>query len=203
MGDTKGFQSLTKWDKISVTLYRLGIVISMFCFIYAVVALYFFSSGVLDHSVLKEGIPNLVLWTFLISVGLSLSLLHLYSKPILRIIQSFWFISVIIFVFLAFSSTQGRFIDNILNDGLGIIGWGFLLAAFSGIGAKEAFCFKLYEGYLFGILNAILVLGNLLSIFSPSMSFALLTIITFLVTLFTIRKLQNPIHYDIGDKSRY
>ncbi len=197
MGDKKELQTITKWDKITVLIYRLGIVISTFCFIYAVFALYFVNINRFDHIIFK-GI-DIVLWTFLISVGVSLIFLHLYDKRILMIIRVFWVISFIIILSLTLYSG----VNSIFDNWLGIIGWGFLLAAFSGIGAKEAFCFKLYEGYLFGILSAILVLGNLLFIFSHPISFTLVLMIAFLVTIFTIRKLQHPFHYDIGDKSRY
>ena len=218
MDDTKLIQKLTATDKISVYLYRGGIVLATLCMIYGV---YFFINKIVALNDIKNGftsflskdtIPKLIFWIFFTSIGISIFTLHLYSKQVLKVIRSFYIISVIIFIVLAFTKYPGQlnvFITYLFNDWTGTIGLGFLLAAFSGIGAKEAFCFKLYEGYLFGILNLILILIHLIGVVanvSKSLFLTeviLFTIITLLVIIFTIRKLRLPLYYDIGDKSRY
>ena len=218
MGDTNINTSLSTADKISVVLYRGGIVLATICLIYGA---YFYISMLIAFKDLvngfsfynsKNNVPQIIFWLFFASVGLSIFTLHLYNKQILKVIRSFYVIAVIIFIILAltkFSKHLAFFITYLFNDWTGTMGLGFLLAAFSGIGAKEAFCFKLYEGYLFGILNFILFLIHFICVLANSSKSLLIIkviifcIITLLVIIFTIRKLRLPIHYDIGDKTKY
>jgi len=69
--------------------------------------------------------------------------------------------------------------------------------------AKEAFCFKLIEGYLLAVimpLYLLLVSSNILSGRSASNGLVLIAV---LLVIFTLRKAFMPIAYDIGDKSAY
>jgi uncharacterized integral membrane protein len=69
--------------------------------------------------------------------------------------------------------------------------------------AKEAFCFKLNEGYLLAMIMPIYLLmvsGDILT--GRGASYGLVLIAALLV-VFTLRKVFMPIAYDIGDKSAY
>ncbi len=69
--------------------------------------------------------------------------------------------------------------------------------------AKEAFCFKLNEGYLLAMIMPVyllLVSGDILV--GPGASSGLVLIAVLLV-VFTLRKVFQPIAYDIGDKAAY
>jgi uncharacterized integral membrane protein len=69
--------------------------------------------------------------------------------------------------------------------------------------AKEAFCFKLNEGYLLAMIMPIyllMVAGGFLN--SRGAAYGLVLIAAMLV-VFALRKVFMPIAYDIGDKSAY
>ncbi|MDH4263147.1 MAG: DUF2301 domain-containing membrane protein [Spirochaetia bacterium] len=206
MGEKKIKQPLTMYDKFSVFFYRMGIVISAMCILYAV---YYFYLNTYDKILPKYfygAYAIIVFWIFVISVSTSVTFLHLYSKKVLNIIRAFSVIGALTLILLAVSGNLdylALFESNGWRGKIGVIGLGFVLAGFSGIGAKEAFCFKLNEGYAYGIGLAILVILHLLGLLSPHFGFMFSTFIGGLVLIFTIRKLFLPLHYDIGDKSRY
>ena len=71
------------------------------------------------------------------------------------------------------------------------------------IAAKEAFCFKLTEGYLLAfIMPLYLFLFSARMISFEGAAYGLL-LIAFMLLFFTLRKVFMPIHYDIGNKSAY
>ncbi|GMT49221.1 MAG: hypothetical protein IEMM0008_0760 [bacterium] len=206
MGNPNVKAELTPFDKVSVALYRSGIVVASLCLIFGVY--YFYTLTIKGHTsfLLQSGVPEIIFWTFFVSVGLSLSFLHLYSSQILRFVQGFFVMSALILIPLTFMS-ENSFLSSIFAGNgeynkFGTIGIGFLLAGYGAIGAKEAYCFKLYEGYLYAILSFFLVIIHLLG---PSLKveLGLFTVITLLAVVFTIRKMGLPLHYDIGDKSHY
>ncbi|MES0491795.1 MAG: DUF2301 domain-containing membrane protein [Leptospirales bacterium] len=205
MGDPNVKEPLTTFDKISVTLYRSGIVFSTLSLVYAV-AFFYLGAQATASSIFSGGLPFAVFWLFIICVDVSVSFLHLYSKQVLRIIQGCAAMGTIIlltgFLFFGFSTSSIFYSEGIIGK-VGLAGLGFVAAGFAGIGAKEAFCFKLNEGYAYGILSALLVIGHFFGIYSPQIALGFLAVITVLVVVFTIRKLFLPLHYDIGDKSKY
>ena len=229
MGETNLNVELTTFDKVSVTLYRTGIILATLCLLFGVYYFHHLIGALITGSeplpigsygeemskinrdlipeILRGDLPTVVFWVFFCSVGVSISFLHLYSKQILQVIRSFFVLGALILIPLNFLGADPLLKMIILRDGgyglLGTFGMGFLLAAFGGVGAKEAFCFKLYEGYLYAILSAILVLMHLVGLFSAKAEWVLLCIITVVVVIFTIKKMRLPLHYDIGDKSRY
>ena len=206
MGETKQIQTLTTFDRFTVFLYRAGIVVSALCIAYAVTFFYLNVYAVILPEAFMNNYPVVVFWIFIASVNLSIIFLHLYSKKILRIIRIFSVAGSTILIFLALTGNldyAALFESNGWRGKISVMGLGLVLAGFSGIGAKEAFCFKLYEGYIYGISLAILVIFHLLGILSPKYGFIFSSFICILVIIFTIRKLFLPLHYDIGDKSRY
>src|SRR3990170_1682931 len=72
-----------------------------------------------------------------------------------------------------------------------------LILAF--VGVKEAFCFRLNEGYLAGIVIPLIPLLHAAG--APLSAIrAALSVTAGLLLLFAARKLFQPMHYDVGDK---
>ena len=206
MGERKEYQNLTRGDIISVFLYRSGIIFSMLALVYG----FLFYFHVITHRTVPSFLsgPNhhIALFLLTFSVVLSTSFLHLYSKTLLKAIRIFALTGLVILIvrYIYFGNDIPSIVfSRGVSGKTGVIGWGFIMAGFSGIGAKEAFCFKLYEGYAYAILSAMFVLLHLAGALSLSAGFIFVTLITGLVVIFTFRKLRLPLFYDIGDKSRY
>ncbi|MGE5809513.1 MAG: DUF2301 domain-containing membrane protein, partial [Nitrospirota bacterium] len=66
--------------------------------------------------------------------------------------------------------------------------------------AKEAFCFRLFEGYLLAMIMPVYLL--LVSLTGQGASSGL-TVIAVMLVIFTLRKVFMPAAYDIGDKTAY
>lgn len=209
MGDPHIKADLTTIDKISVFLYRGGIVLAALSMIFG--AFYFYNqvypSNTESISLFKDPIPTTIFWVFFVSVGTSIFFLHLYNAKLLKIFQSFFIISVLLFT-IAFLLKESDLLP-LLFEGSGYLkviatfALGFTLATLAAIGAKEAFCFKLYEGYVFAILSALLVLIHLTELAPLAFEYWFYLVITILVAIFTFRKMVLPLHYDIGDKTKY
>jgi uncharacterized integral membrane protein len=206
MGESQKFQELTIADRIAVFLYRTGIIVTVLCIVYGAYLVYSLAKGAIIAS---PGEMTAALAAFFVSIGISISLLHLYSRKILRIVRALFVIAALILIPYSIFNFSDRLALEILASPIGVIGLGFLFAAFSAIGAKEAFCFRLYEGYAYGIVSALLVfvhLGTVLFAAPDSLLIfktILLFVISILTVLFTLKKMRLPLHYDIGDKSRY
>ena len=69
--------------------------------------------------------------------------------------------------------------------------------------AKEAFCFKLFEGYLLAMIMPIYLLLVSSSILAGHGASYGLVLIAVMLVIFTLRKVSLPLACDIGDKSAY
>lgn len=206
MGEREQKQPLTWQDIVSVFIYRLGIVLCCLSMTYLLTFFYYENWKTTIPAFLNKGLATALFWVFCVSVSISVSFLHLYSKKILKIIRLMAYSGLAMVILLQFTNYL-NFSDIInslgLKGKLGILGTGLVLAGFSGIGAKEAFCFRLYEGYAFGIGLGILALLQLIGVLPLTVAFILFALDWLLIFIFTARKLTLPLHYDIGDKSRY
>jgi uncharacterized integral membrane protein len=205
MGEKVKKQELTLYDIVTVLFYRFGIIIAAVSFIYFVRFTYLYQESRLSGIFTPEIAP-FVFWLFIVAVNVSVSFLHLYSKRVLNIIRLMTYSgTMILLALLALNYLDYELIfkSSGWQGKAGVIGLGLVLAGFSGIGAKEAFCFKLYEGYAYGISLGILVIAHLLGLLNFYNGYIPLLFIAALVTIFTLRKLLLPLYYDIGDKSRY
>jgi uncharacterized integral membrane protein len=136
------------------------------------------------------------------SVGLSVFTIHLYVSKFKRFLKKLYYFSVVSLIIL-FIIGKGDVLGVLIDKPFGPI----LLIPLSGcigfITAKEAFCFKLFEGYLLALIMPFyLLLLSIGSMTMQSVSFGLI-IIALMLILFTFRKVFMPLHYDIGDKSAY
>ncbi len=196
MGEKYLFQPLTRDDKISVVLYRVGIALSTV--IISIAAYLSFSQNIKLHSLEI----NILLTSLYISVGLSVFFIHLYVSKFKRALKKLYFISILALITL-FVMGRGDVSGILINKPYGP----FLLIPLSGclgfITAKEAFCFKLMEGYLLALIMPFyLFLLSAGDMTFRGTSYGL-TLIAVMLIFFTFRKVFMPMHYDIGDKSAY
>lgn len=200
MGEKKVFQPLTREDRLTVVLYRVGIVLSaiiMSCLAYLLVMAA--SSPVPAGSSRSADILAYGLYG---AVGLSVFFIHLYIGKFHIYLKNLFYISLGCLAVLLFLGKGS------LTGGLGQVPSStLLLLPLSGclgfVTAKEAFCFKLFEGYLLAmIMPFYLLLVASGSLTGRGASYGLVLIATMLV-VFTLRKVFMPIAYDIGDKSAY
>ena len=200
MGEKLEFQPLTREDKITVVLYRAGIVISA-----AVIAgLSYLLMTVSDNSdtALLNSTGDILAYVLYASVGMSVFFIHLYIGKIKRFLKNLFFISLgclAVLLYLGNGSVSGALVHTPYSP--------LLLLPISGclgfVTAKEAFCFKLFEGYLLAMIMPLyLLLVANHSLTGRGVSYGLVLIAVMLV-IFTLRKVFMPMAYDIGDKSAY
>lgn len=194
MGERQVFQPLTREDRITVVLYRIGIVLSAaaLCGVaYAAAA----GGG--------NGVPqDLFAWGLQAAVGLCCFFIHLYMRVFKKYLVNLYLVSAACFAVLAFlgkGSPSAALVQAPVRA--------MLLLPLSGclgfVTAKEAFCFRLLEGYVLALLMPfylLLVAGRVLI---GSAALSGLSLIAALLLLFTARKAFMPLAYDIGDKTAY
>lgn len=200
MGDKQIFQPLTKQDTITVVLYRVGIVISTI--IISRLAYLVVAASASSATALTSSSVDLLAYSLQASIGMSVFFIHLYVGKFKIYLKNLYFISLGCLVALLFIG-KGSLAGAIVHDSYAPL----LVLPLSGclgfVTAKEAFCFKLFEGYLLAIIMPIyllLVSGNILA--GRGASYGLM-LIAVMLSIFTLRKVFMPISYDIGDKSAY
>lgn len=200
MGERYPFEPLTREDKITVVIYRAGIAMSSI--IIAVLAFILSNPPYYQNDAAVSLKFNILLLSLYVSVGLSVFSIHLYVSRFKRTLKKTYYISVIALITLLIIG-KGDVLGVLVNKPYGSI----LLIPLSGclgfITAKEAFCFKLFEGYLLALMMPLyLLLLSMGSMTMQGVSLGLI-IIALMLILFAFRKVFMPIHYDIGDKSAY
>lgn len=194
MGEEELFQPLTKWDKATVLFYRAGIFLSTV--IIAISAYMLIAQSKEDSGVFF----NILLGLLYISIGLSVFFIHLYVSKFKRRLKNLYYLSVAMLIVL-FIISRGDVLGLLENKPYMAV----LLIPVSGclgfITAKEAFCFKLWEGYVLALIMPLYILMLSAGIHKPA-PYGLL-LIAVLLLFFTFRKVFMPLHYDIGDKTAY
>ena len=200
MGEQQVFQPLTREDKFSVVLYRGGIVLSAII----VAGLAFFLSGTATSSTtpVQSLAADGLLYGLFAAVGMSVFFIHLYVGRFKRYLRNLYVIGLgclAALLVIGKGSLSGALAQQPATA--------LLLLPLSGclgfVTAKEAFCFRLFEGYLLAMLMPVyllLVAGTGLNSQGAGSG---LVLIAALLVLFTLRKVFMPIAYDIGDKSAY
>jgi len=198
MGEKYYFQPLTKKDKITVVLYRLGIVLS--AIIIAIAAYMLFNSSKYNPPV--PPLVNILLISLYISVGMSVLFIHLYVSKFKRTLIKIYLISIACLIIL-YGLGRGDVFEVLAHKNYGPLLLIPLAGCLGFITAKEAFCFKLIEGYLLALIMPFyLLLFSAGTMTLRGASYGLLLIAGMFI-FFTFRKVFMPIHYDIGDKSAY
>lgn len=200
MGEQHLYQPLTKDDKVTVVLYRIGIILSAIIISIAAYML-FISSRNQDNADISAKI-NMLLSSLYISVGMSVFFIHLYVSKFKKGLIKLYFVSIACLIIL-FAVGRGNVLGVLINKPYGPMLLIPLSLCLGFITAKEAFCFKLMEGYLLAmIMPFYLLLLSAGGMPIKGASYGLILIAAMLL-FFTLRKVSMPLHYDIGDKSAY
>ena len=188
-----GEYTITNDDRQEVIIYRAGLVLAAASF--AIASNLFFAQG-------KAAIPAITPLFALFSLGLGISLyfIHIYMKPLHRLLQGFWLIGSIATIAIATQSNEPLAL-YIYNHPLTLFGTGFTFAALTGIFFKEAFCFNRAETKILTPIVPLLLLGHMTGLMPVEMEQALLGIWSIGFCVFAIRKMTQAIDPDIGDKS--
>lgn len=188
-----GEYTITKDDRQEVIIYRGGLVIAAVSF--ALASNLWFAQ--------KDAVIPLITPLFaLFSLGLGVSLLtiHIYLKPLHRLLQAFWIIGTISTIAIA-TQTDRPLALYVYNHPATLWGIGFTFAALTGIYFKEAFCFNRLETKVLTLVVPFLLLGHLSGLVPVNIKEILLAVWTIGFTIFAGRKMIQAIDPDIGDKS--
>lgn len=204
MGEKILFQPLTTTDRVTVLLYRLGIVLSSMITGVAGFLAYAVLSGSVAIPPLLQNTTVLVvlLFMFYFSVGLSVFFIHLYIGKLYRFLKRVFYLATACLIALVILGNGNPLFPLSMTPAyrLLLIPVAFCLGF---VTAKEAFCFRLYEGYLlFGLMPSYLLFSSMRVLsFQAEMTGIIMT--AALLVFFTLRKVFMPLHCDIGDKSAY
>lgn len=188
-------QPLNLKDKVSVILYRAGILFS---------ALLMLCTSIFMLSYEPEswgsGISGLLLLLLYVFTGLSVFNIHLYMGSLRRFLWGMYLLSLGLLLILIFLGAGNPALPlfKMPLSGLLLLPLGGAIAF---IGAKEAYCFNLIEGYILGLLLPLYILlwsmtGNDLKVYG-------LIACSVLMLFLGLRKAVMPLSFDIGDKSKY
>jgi len=199
MGEEKLFQPLTKEDKVTVVIYRIGIALSTI--IISLGAYMMLGSKYqIDAS---TGIKfNALLASLYVSVGLSVFFIHLYISKFKRALIKIYLVSLICLIILL-AVGKGNALSIVTTKPYGPLLLIPLSLCLGFITAKEAFCFRLIEGYLLAMAMPFYLFLFSLGVLTIKSALYLFMFIAAMLIIFTFRKVFMPIHYDIGDKSAY
>jgi uncharacterized integral membrane protein len=200
MGDKQVFQPLTREDKITVVLYRIGIVLS--AIIIAALALFLVKASSGPGRPRISLMADILVYGLYASVGMCVFFIHLYVGKIKVYLKNLYFLSLgclgaLLFIgngSLSGALSHSPYVPLLLLPLSGCLGF---------VTAKEAFCFQLFEGYLLAMIMPIyllLVSGGILAERGASSGLVLIAV---MLAVFTLRKAFMPLAYDIGDKSAY
>ncbi|MBA4371330.1 MAG: hypothetical protein C0402_00540 [Thermodesulfovibrio sp.] len=205
MGETNAYQPLTKNDKVTVVLYRTGIVLSSG--IIGLLGFLAFQNLYAPEATVPFLQSNFTLTVLLFklyfSIGLSVFFIHLYVGKLYRFLKRIYYLAAVCLVGLVILGNGNPILPLFSRPAYGAL---LLVPAAFCLGfvtAKEAFCFRLYEGYILFALLPLYLLFYALGAFSPKGALQGIIVIAVMLVFFTLRKVFMPLHYDIGDKSAY
>jgi len=206
MGETTYFQPLTKEDRITVILYRTGIFLSTV--ILAICAVVVFKSIQPGDSqifpFIISGLSlNIMLLVLYFSVGLSVFFIHLYIGKFYRVLKKIYYLAVVCLAVLFFIGHGNPVVPLFRVPPYGALLMLPLSLCLGFVTAKEAFCFRLIEGYILAILMPAYTFFYALGAFSGRGAAYGFILIAAMLVFFMFRKVFMPLHYDIGDKSAY
>lgn len=206
MGETELFQPLTREDKITVILYRTGIVLSTVVMaITGVLAV----AGVLSPAMINVPLifsglaANILILSLYLSVGLSVFFIHLYVGTFHRLLKKIYYGAVACLVLLFIMGKGSPATPLFRSMPVGALLLIPLSCCLGFITAKEAFCFRLLEGYLLGMIMPVYLFLYGMGLLDTQQAAYGLAFIAAMLIFFTFRKAFMPLHYDIGDKSAY
>ncbi len=206
MGETEIFQPLTREDKITVVLYRIGIFIStVIISVSALIAVKTVRSpDILDIPIIYSGLAaNLLILSLYFSTGLSVFFIHLYVGKFYRLLKRIYYVAAACFVVLVILGEGSPSAVFFRVPPYGCLLLIPLLLCLGFVTIKEAFCFRLLEGYLLGMIMPAYAFVYGVGLMDHTLAAYGLAVIAGMLVFFMFRKIFQPLHFDIGDKSAY
>jgi uncharacterized integral membrane protein len=196
MGSTQVFQPLTREDTITVVLYRIGIVlaaimVSGLAYLLAIPSPQF-----------NSPLADILGYGLYASVGMSVFFIHLYLGKFKTFLKNLFYLGLAGLAGLLFIGS-GSLSFALLHEPYSALLLLPLAGCLGFVTAKEAFCFKLFEGYLLAMIMPFYLLLVAVGSLSGRGVFLGLALIAVMLIVFTLRKVSMPLAYDIGDKSAY
>jgi len=186
--------TITESDRLSVIIYRIGLVVAAVSFAMgAGLALFY------PQPVAIQAITPLYI-CFSLALAVSLLTIHIYMSFLHKVLQLFWIIGSISAIIFGYADSQALAI-TVYNQHESLFGIGFTFAALTGIYFKEGFCFNRLETKILTPLVPVLLLGHLTGILPFQAERVLLGIWVIFFLVFALRKTVQAIPSDIGDKS--
>lgn len=180
MADPHHQEELDAFDRTTVTLYRAGIGVA--------------SVGLLVHAgALATGASIPGRWLVLLGVAAIAADLHLYDKRIRWVFGAAAWVGVVLSAFPGLDGWPGALVSD--------AGLGFLYVTLSGVALKEQFCFRLPLMQAVPVLLATSLVPLVLGAALPAS--ALSAGAGVLLGVLAVAKWRMPLHFDIGDRSRY
>jgi uncharacterized integral membrane protein len=186
-----GTYSITEHDRRDVQRYRISLLVSGLAM----------SAGLVQWWQLGGQWAWLWLLPLASGLGLSLTWIHIYLKPLHRALQLFWLMGCLGWAALLLTSGPEQALATLANQPLWILAIGPLFAALAGIGFKEFFCFQRPEAIGLTLLLPVSLLGRLTGLIEPALSLILLLTAALLLVVLAIRKFGVEAAADVGDKS--
>ena len=186
---------ITQNDRTEVIIYRLGLCLASLSFAVATLLVLIFGKQLWVLNLL-----TLLFVMFSVGLGVSLTTIHIYLRPLHRLLQVFWIVGTITALIIAWQSSEPLALF-VYNHPSTLFGIGCTFAALTGIFFKEAFCFNRLETKFLTLLVPILLLGHLTGILPVRIKVVFLASWGLLFIIFSLRKAIQAIPPDIGDKS--
>jgi uncharacterized integral membrane protein len=180
MADPHIQEKLDALDKVTITLYRIGMLLTGLSLMLIAIQQIYYPLW-FKHSLIILSLACI----------LQASSLHIYNKSIRWILVSAtWFGVWLVALSFASSGLWAAY-----------LGLGALFITLSGIAYKESFCFSLG---LLKILPILFVVSWIMLISSQAQWAAAGFIVAAILYLYMAwKKLKMPMHYDLGDRSKY
>ncbi len=202
MGERTFYQPLTKADRVTVILYRTGILFStlLICLCAFIAAEDTFGNVPLPVTGLELG-GMLLLFYF--ALGLSVFFIHLYVGKFHRFLKMVYYAAAACLVILFLLGKGDPIAPLFAAKPYGALLLIPISLCLGFVTAKEAFCFQLLEGYILaGIMPSYLFFYSVGALNAKTSALGL-CLIAALLFIFMCRKIFMPVHFDIGDKSAY
>ena len=190
-----GTFTIEETDRQDVVWYRAGLAIAALSF--GLGTLGILRYGEVDWVVQGVSVLYTVFW---LGLGLSLFKIHIYLRPLHRLLQAFWLVGGVASLAIAHFSPE-PFALTVYHQPTTLWGVGFTFAALTGVFFKEGFCFNRIETKVLTPIVPFLLLGHLFQFVPPVWEALLLAFWAINFGIFALRKVVQPIPPDIGDKS--
>lgn len=197
MGEKQVFQPLTREDRITVVLYRAGIVLSA-----AILLCTAIFTATAKGATLPAGSLDMLLYGLYASTSLSVFFIHLYIGKLKEFLKLLYYLGLACLggMFVIGGGSPAGALARFSASALLLLP---LACCLGFVTAKEAFCFRLVEGYLLAMLMPLSLLLAASSVLTARAASTLFFLNAAMFVFFTLRKVFMPVAYDIGDKSAY